>query len=1286
MPSAKKAKKDAKEAGGVVAAITKHANGKFTYPQITSDTVSPLPGSHRYSNGNLSGFGTDTSNSANQSPSIEPITTPSSNGNFSVSPLLDPITTSAVSSHAPSPKPIPGMGERAATHSNVSAGFAGSPGHLLNLIGESPPSRWSSPRPYGTSQTSHTSHLSLGSHGTHPTSVSVSPPMARELHGMTGRRPLSYHMDSAAQYALISQPSPHTLPSHLATSPPSNHRDSLHSHYAQSRGVIGMTAAGLPNPPPPHQLQAHFYSAPDIDLDLQQLQAGMKPGQRGYHYAFDTLPSSHYYRNGSTETVVVAGYEGGLQVHTVSKRGVEPLASLSGLRGGVYNAKILPWTASNPMLAEVFPLIAVVVHGPLLPLAPAPSVTEKESASRADGPRSGRGSDAQQNLAEDPTPGHQSSPKVDSHAEFTSSCGQVPPSPGLPIAYYQTTVEVYSLKLNRHVCTLLEAPKIPLKIPVTSPIFQAPPASGAFHLKADAGSIVVSSAVTGECWVYRQMAISGEDSLPFVFVAKLWTTMQQSLKGSSSNVATVEDERGRAASTASVTPPRLGFKQPVLSLSGKWLAYCPAAPSTQIALRATVPVEIIGRAPGYHSMTPPHLPATTADIDLPQSESVVNKIMRDATQEIISGAKWVGKQGWQAFNSYWKGAGSTNSPQAARSPPNAAYVGRLENQFPPTHGGSVPAAVSKEPGLVSVVDITTIGSSPSVHPVTTFAPPLGCSFLSFSPTGLWLFTASTKGDVQTVWDLFRVQYSKASPLQAVSVPSTLTGPRVRQVAQFSRMTVARIVDVVWTKPNGERLAMVTERGTVHLLDLPPSTFTWPPPRRRGARPHDASGIASSATDNAGDATASGAASTAVSYASSAFTTAFDAARPLLTRPRRSSAGVSQSTSATIADHASHGGKIIAAGISHSLGKTGNAISQLRHTGENRVSLPSGHFAPGPACVAWVAGKRHQSLFVLGNGMIRNFVSRTRKKSSGQRVLHLGFNKDFPVPSLPDDLLSAVVQHYLDPEVFLDFVEQNDAGSNTMVLANYTHRPPAVPSGVESSIPHAEIESSAPYQPFHTDRRISLYEYDLSRQKATATDAPHTHVDPWGVAHEPPTDEFSAMTISTPQSALDVWHLDEDKRTVSATSTKLKPTKKSKVVATGRKTKEHGHNIGFAQEAGNGHADDDNCDNTDEYLPTAAPKATDISSAWVFGQAIVSTLVDTGFPPMSEEESLNISFEETRALPASAIERVFEKVSGDEQIVVTTRRRRGAGRIPGDEDEDGFFEDDCEVLDFADQRV
>ena len=71
----------------------------------------------------------------------------------------------------------------------------------------------------------------------------------------------------------------------------------------------------------------------------------------------------------------------------------------------------------------------------------------------------------------------------------------------------------------------------------------------------------------------------------------------------------------------------------------------------------------------------------------------------------------------------------------------------------------------------------------------------------------------------------------------------------------------------------------------------------------------------------------------------------------------------------------------------------------------------------------------------------------------------------------------------------------------------------------------------------------------------------------------------------------------------------------------------------------------------------------------------------GLPSVVEEDFSGP--DDHLALPQSAMERVMQ-YGDEEQIVVTTRRRRGAHAAgPG---EDGFFEDDCEVLDFADQRV
>ncbi|KAK4106884.1 hypothetical protein N658DRAFT_482641 [Parathielavia hyrcaniae] len=1109
MPGSKKDRKNGKESGSVAAAVTKHGA--------------------KFSNGTI-----PKGSSPNPSPIVSPEMNPSSlssNDNPAASPLLD-----AVSSTSYATSNSPGTRDWAR---GLGAGMAGSPGNLISLVGESPPtvpssyedtrgfrSGWSSPR------------LAVGYH----------PPSASPPSG--GRRPLSFHMDN--QYS-----PPDT---HLQLTAAAARRSSMHSHYAQARAAS--------NPPLPHQPQPHFYGAPALDLGLQQ-QAGMKPGDRGYYFGFDTLSLQDADRTRARNNVVLAGYEGGLDLGTTGKRGIESVASLKGLRGGVYHAKVLPWTSDN---SDLFPLVALVLHGPSIPL-PAPEANVETDYDAVSAERS----DAMSNASPEPAARNIGNRTA---AGFVES--------------YQTTVEVFSLKTGRQVSVLLEAPKIPLKSPITSPAFKAPPPTGAFHIHADGGNLVVSSGITGECWVYRQTPASNDHPLHFRCCGKLWTTLQQPPKGD----AAQEPEKGRMP-----VPQRPRPQVAILSVSGRWIAYCPAAPSSQIALRAMVPVPAFGRTPGLASVTPPQLPPVNSDLDLPVSESVMNKIMRDATQELIQGAKWVGKQGWQAWNSYW----NPQQSQQARPPTlvsqswgGAAGVRPDASQFPPTHG-AVAQPLVKEPGVISILDIESLVSSTIPHPITSFVLPYGCSFLSLSPSGLSLFSASSKGDVQTVWDLMRIQHTKASPLQATG-PSA-GGPRVRQIAQFSRLTVARIVDVAWTRPNGERLAMVTERGTVHLLDLPPAAFVWPPPRRRRAQ-EEKNPAAEGPTS-------------AVSIASSALSSVRDVARPLINRPRRSNSNAAPVAAAGIGDYAAHGGKVIAASISHSLGKTGSAINQLRHTGENRVSLPSSTTLPGPSCATWVSGKRDHSLFVLGGGLVRMFPSKSRKAVAGadKRASRFSRYTDYQVPLLPDDALAPLVQNILDPDEYPDLAERDfEAGNNTMVLNHPRVRPRTYDHSAESSIPQAEIESSAPYQPFHTDKRVALFELGPSQQE---------------------------VDITTLMAAA----------SLEETSPEHMSSRRKKAA---------------------------------KQAPAQGSSAAKASASWAFGQPIQATKVDTGLPHLLDDDSFNLPLDASRALPASAMERILQRTGDDDaQIVVTTRRRRGAAPA---QDDDGFFEDDCEVLDFADQRV
>jgi len=817
--------------------------------------------------------------------------------------------------------------------------------------------------------------------------------------------------------------SPPDIPSHIAAASASVRRSSMHSHFTHRRGT--------PNPPLPHQAQAHFYGAPDIDFDAPQ-QSGIKAGEKGYYFGFDILPSLNTDRSAGGVNVAIAGYEGGLEVYSVGSRGTEHIASLKGLRGGVYHAKILPWTGQG---AGVFPLVAVVVHGPKVPSS-VPGINVEGDYDPVSADRS------------------EAMATVTSDSNSRDGMGGARPAPGF-VESYQTAVEVYSLKTGRLVSVLLEAPMIPLKTPITSPVFRPPPPTGALQIHAGGANIVVSSGITGECWVYRQAPAVRDDLPHFRCHGKVWTTVQQQPKGDTSP----ELDRSRPA------PARPRPQTAIVSVSNQWMAYCPPAPSSQVSIRAMTPpyIPIYGRAPGLASMTAPQLPSVNADVDLPLSESVMNKLMRDATQELIQGAKWVSKASVQAWNNYW----NPQSQAISRSPPAgpASWGAADAIQFPPTHGTVTPP-VTKDPGLVSVLDLETVGLTTNVHPITTFNIPQGCSFLSLSPNGLSLFTASTKGDVQTVWDLMRNRHTRSSAAQATGA-STSGGPRVRQVGQFSRMTVARIVDVAWTKPNGERLAMVTERGTVHLLDLPSSAFTWPPPRRR-APPQDAKAAEGPAS--------------AVAMASSALTQVREAARPLISRPRRSS---SNGTGGGIGDYATHGGKMLAASISHSLSKTEDALNHFRQTGENRVTLPTSSSFPGPSCVSWISGKRGQFLFVLGGGLVRTFPAKRRGVARGgkKRAKRLVRHRDFKLASLPDNTIAPYVRSIVDPDEYLEFPERDmDAGSETMVLPHNRLRRRSHALGAEISIPQAEIESSAPYQPFQTDRRVALYLMDLSEDE------------------------------------------------------------------------------------------------------------------------------------------------------------------------------------------------------------
>jgi hypothetical protein len=159
-------------------------------------------------------------------------------------------------------------------------------------------------------------------------------------------------------------------------------------------------------------------------------------------------------------------------------------------------------------------------------------------------------------------------------------------------------------------------------------------------------------------------------------------------------------------------------------------------------------------------------------VETPGGESMVKQMVQIGTQKFIEAGNGY-RVGDPSVEHVQEQAFDNNSTVRWRPIPSSLErPGNMGQQFPPTHGIPTPVPlVSKDPGLISILDLESLAqhsssTASSPHPLATFKVPHGCSFLSFAPSGLALFTASSKGDVQSVWDLMRIQYAKSSFLKA----------------------------------------------------------------------------------------------------------------------------------------------------------------------------------------------------------------------------------------------------------------------------------------------------------------------------------------------------------------------------------------------------------------------------------------------------------------------------------------------------------------------------------------
>ncbi|EEP81877.1 predicted protein [Uncinocarpus reesii 1704] len=815
---------------------------------------------------------------------------------------------------------------------------------------------------------------------------------------------------------------------------------SLRHRFEDRQKRNSMSTQQQQYPPLPHLPQAHFYSAPDVNIPGVASPIMATTQEQGCSFsALDILPSHKPRLPG--KKVVLIGRDGMLEVLALENEQARVLGAVKGLNGRVLNAKILTWTSGTDPFFSSRPLVGVTIFGP---------VSQDDN-----GRSSSTASDNTDSAA--PSVSH----RLDAHSNHTD------------LPRMQTRVQVYSLKTQCLVATLFATRPEPCytAFPGASP--SVPPAGGDLKLYSSGDYIVLASGTSGEVFIFGTGGNRTSDS--YRCLGKTWTNIRNrdsrrhSSSSNSTNADDIQSEHGRETFSTDM---------PILTMSGRWLAVVPP-PSTRTSLRGTVGCQVSQkRLYEIDAHNPPSRPSVTCTVDCNQ-EGLFNKITKGVTQELIRGAAWTGGQVAQTWNSYFnKDAQPSQTATSRRAPP---FEPPNVNLLPPTHAQEPQQPSNSEPDLVSIIDLKRLEESEgtktsTISSVATFQPPNGCSFISLSPSGLMLLTASKNGDIQQVWDLMQMRHCRARSLVLEDISSAVPHAQVREIAKFDRLTKTSILDVRWTSPTGERLAVVTKNGTIHLYDIPRSAFQWPPLRRvpRQSSPQQGHAEYLSREDlnemNSGNLNPFSTAVKAIGGTTQPFMAALRGRAPSVGAAFGAGAGFGLS---------SRGGKVIASGLSKSVGAATETMNALRHFGENRLHLSRLTKDGSVSRIEWLGNEKEPFLGIIDGESFK--VYQVRRGSAGKKKIDQSvFGAKIRELRLPASLRLPVGPS----QALLTMTSATTSGFWS--LPSFTHPPPA---GNITSPPlsQAEIETNAPYQPFHTDRRVNLMIFSGVYDDSSATD-------------------------------------------------------------------------------------------------------------------------------------------------------------------------------------------------------
>lgn len=515
---------------------------------------------------------------------------------------------------------------------------------------------------------------------------------------------------------------------------------------------------------PPHMTQNHYFAVPGFDFGrgagataAAKAEKGAKQaGSEHYCCCFDSFSNAGDAVSATkAKDALIVGWEGGLEVYRVLKDKMEIVGRLEGLRGGVVGAKIVPWCATGGDAAR--PVVALVVHGPM-------------------------------------AAGDQ---QVD---ELGENAG-----------HYQTTVEVFSLHNQRHLATLYRSLPVALPEAKLGQFATVPEPVGDLRLDARGRYLTVSSGKSGEIFVFAQGQQHQHESSGaggFRCIGKYWTSLQSRFDVQARPNGSGENLPGNEAPEPQTSP--------LLSLSGRWLAFVPPSSSSKISVQGTLALSEGNQQPpgvGAH-LTPPQ-PSVTCDIVGLNSEGVLAKFSRQAAQEILKASRRgieMGMAGWREFTQ--PSPPSRNSQRAENG----------EEMFPPTNAPDEGLKrVAKEPAVVAIVDLERLLDAEENHakhlppPLASFALEDGCNFLSLSADGLRLLTTSRKGESSNIWDLRHAAHGSYHK-RDVDDGDAVVGPHVTRIQSIVRSTQSVVLDAAWARDDNF-VALLTAHGTVHLHEV-----------------------------------------------------------------------------------------------------------------------------------------------------------------------------------------------------------------------------------------------------------------------------------------------------------------------------------------------------------------------------------------------------------------------------------------------------------------------------------